>query len=251
MGRCAKRLLVPYAICGVVVVPTVNFLLTGRLAESFFGGWRNAFLLNRFLWYLPCCFLLTCIFCVVALSARGTRGIRWHVGVAAALAAVVSARWLFPGVDYFRSVVNYFVPFFAGAWLWSWHDRVLHPGRFLTVCSSLAFAAFAVLYASWPGMPLVAKGVVKPLAGVASLFPLMAIANTLKGFVSSAVAHIGRITLFIYCFDFCATPIMTWHFHPGGVISSLAVAFGVVALGVFFNLAWEYAVLPEIKRHLV
>ena len=32
IGRSARRLLLPYAACGLVVMPTVNFLLTGRFA---------------------------------------------------------------------------------------------------------------------------------------------------------------------------------------------------------------------------
>lgn len=127
IGRSARRLLIPYAFCGIAVVPMVNFMQTGRFAHSFITGWRNAFLLNRFLWYLPCCFFLICIF-------------------------------------------------------------------------------------------------------------------------AAAAAHVGRITLFLYCFDFCATPITVWYLHPSGIVQSFAIAFGVVAVGVFVNLAWEYAILPELKR---
>ena len=250
VGRSARRLLVPYVLCGVVVVPMVNAMQTGHLVVSFTDIWRNAFLLNRFLWYLPCCFFLIGIFTVVSLFVRGTRGVRWVLGVAASLAFVVAAHVLFPNVDYIRSVMNYFIPFFAGAWLWTRREEVLHPGRRLLVCTSIAFVALAVLYASLPTVPLVVKGIIKPLAGIASVFPLMAIAGKMKGPFASAVAHVGKITLFLYCFDFFATPITVWYFCPSGILPVLGIASGVIAIGVFINLAWECAILPEITMRL-
>ena len=248
IGRSARRLLLPYAACGLVVMPTVNFLLTGRFATSFETGWRNAFLLNRFLWYLPCCFFLTCIFTAVALFSRRLHGARWLGAVAAAFAVVAATHLALPGIDFLRSVASYFISFFAGAWLWSRRDGILHPARGTLVLSSIAFAALVALHASIPEMPLLAKGAVKSLAGVAAFFPLMAVANAARGLAASAAAYVGRTTLFLYCFDFCATPIAVWYLHPGGILSSFAVAAGVVATGLFVNLAWEYAILPELRR---
>jgi len=248
VARSARRLLVPYAICGIAVVPTVNFLLTGNLAKSFITGWRNAFLLNRFLWYLPCCFFLVCIFAVVALPTRRTGGIRWLVGTGVAFALVVAAYLLVPSVDYLRSVMNYFAAFFAGAWLWTRRDAVLHPGRRLLTCASIAFAALAVTFPLMPEIPIFGKNIVKPVAGIAALFPFMAIAGKIKGPAASGMAHVGRTTLFLYCFDFFATPIAVRYFTPTGILPTLAIAISVVALGIFINLAWEYAILPELKK---
>ena len=246
--RSARRLLIPYAICGIAVMPIGNFLLTGNLAESFITGWRNAFLINRFLWYLPCCFFLVCIFAAVALATRRTSGVRWLVGVGMVFALVVVAHLLVPAVDYTRSVMNYFAAFFAGAWLWTRRDAVLHPGRRLLACASIAFVALALTFPVMPEIPLVGKNIVKPVAGVAALFPLVAIAGKIKGPAASGMALAGRTTLFLYCFDFFATPLSVRYFSPTGVLSTLATAIFVVALGTFINLAWEHAILPEIKK---
>ena len=248
VARSARRLLVPYAVCGIAVMPTVNFLLTGNLAESFITGWRNAFLLNRFLWYLPCCFFLVCIFAAVALATRRTRGVRWLAGAGVALVVVVAAHLLVPGVDYLRSVMNYFAAFFAGAWLWTRRDAVLNPGRRLLACASIAFAALAVAFPLMLEIPIFGKSIVKPIAGIAALFPFMALAGKIKGPAALGMAHIGRTTLFLYCFDFFATPIAIRYFSPTGLLPTLAIAVCVVALGVFVNLAWEYAILPELKK---
>ena len=246
VGRSARRLLVPYVACGVAVMPAVNFLHTGDLAASFLDGWRNAFLINRFLWYLPCCFFLVCIFAAVALLARRTGGRRWIACTAAAFALVVAVRLLLPGVDYARSVMNYFAAFFAGAWLWTRRENALNPGRRLVVCSSAAFAALALAYASLPAAAHFDRNILKPLAGTAALFPLMAVAGRIKGVLASGVARVGRTTLFLYCFDFFATPLTVWYLNPPGVLATFAVAIGVVAAGLFVNLAWEYSILPSL-----
>ena len=246
--RSARRLLVPYAICGIAVMPIGNFLLTGNLAAAFITGWRNAFLLNRFLWYLPCCFFLVCIFAAVALAARRTGGVRWMVGTGVAFALVVAAHILVPGVDYLRSVMNYFAAFFAGAWLWTRRDAVLHPGRRLLACASIAFAALAVAFPLMPEIPIFGKNIVKPVAGIAALFPLMALAGKITGPAASGMAHVGRTTLFLYCFDFFTTPIAVRYFTPAGIMPTLAIAICVVAIGIFINLAWEYAILPELRK---
>lgn len=248
IARSARRLLVPYAICGAVVVPLVNAFLTHRYAESFLNGWRNAFMLNKFLWYLPCCFFLVCIFVAVSLAARHGSALRRWVVVGAAFGMVVALRLLLSDVDYIRSVMSYFLPFFAGVWLWSRRDVVLEPSPRLVAVASVVFVVLATTYASLPEMPLMVKGIVKPLAGIAALFPMMAVVRRLRGALADGVANLGRITLFLYCFDFCATPITVWYILPHGVASSCAVAFGVVTLGVFLKLAFEYAILPEIKR---
>ena len=246
IGRSARRLLVPYAICGIMLIPTANYLLTDRMGASFIDGWRGAFLLNRFLWYLPCCFFLICIFVAVALLSRRARGVRWLIGVCVAFVLVVTAYLMVPGVDYTRSVMNYFVAFFAGAWLWSCRDIVLNPGRRLLVASSIAFVTLAVIHASMPAISIVAKGVIKPLAGISALFLLIALANKMKGIVASSVAYVGRTTLFLYCFDFFATPTAIQYFHPAGILSSFAIAFGVIAVGIFLNFVWEYFIFPEL-----
>lgn len=248
ISRSARRLLVPYSVCGIIVMPIVNFLLTEDLSVAFLGGWRKAFLNNRFLWYLPCNFFLVCIFVAVALSVRGTRGRRWLVGVVAAFVFVVAARMVFPHVDYIRSVMNYFPAFFAGAWLWPHRESVLNPSRKLLVCSSAAFIALAVLFVTLQPTPYVDKNILKPFAGLASFVPLMAIARKMKGLLASGVAYVGRATLFLYCFDFSATPITVWYFTSVGVLPAFAIAFGIVATGLFVNLSWEYAILPELKR---
>lgn len=250
VGRSARRLLVPYAACGLVVMPVVNSLLTHDVIGSFTTGWRNAFLLNRFLWYLPCCFLLVGLFSASVAAARGIRGARWFVAAAAAFAAVAALRLFLPGVDYLRSAVSYFVPFFAGAWLWTRREAVLDPPRLLVAVSAAALAALAVLHALTPQMPLVVKGVVKSTAGVAALFPLMAAANAIGGFVVRGAARLGRMTLFLYCFDFCATPIAVRYLRPDGTMLAFVLAFGVVGIGVFVNMAWSYAVVPELRRAL-
>ena len=90
--------------------------------------------------------------------------------------------------------------------------------------------------------------IVKPVAGIAALFPFMALAGKIKGPAASGMAHVGRTTLFLYCFDFFATPIAVRYFTPTGILPTLAIAISVVALGIFINLAWEYAILPELKK---
>ena len=244
VSRSARRLLLPYALCGAVLMPLGNFLLTDNLVHAFVGGWRQAFLLNRFLWYLPCCFFLVCIFAVVSAALRGRRGAAWNIAVLGAFAAVALLHLLLPGVDYLRSVASYFVPFFAGAWLWSRRDAVLNPGRRLVVASSLALAALMLLFATLPHVTDVSRAVIKPLAGVSALFPFMAIANRIGGYCARGVAYLGRITLFLYCFDFFATPIAIRHFRPGGVFMTFVLAFGVVAFGAFVRIAWDYAIVP-------
>ena len=246
--RSARRLLVPYAVCGLVVMPVVNTLLTHDLVRSFETGWRNAFLLNRFLWYLPCCFLLVCLFAACAACVRGIRGARWLAAVAAAFALIAVLHLLLPCVDYFRSAASYFVPFFAGAWLWTRREAALHPPRWLVAASAAVLVVLAVVYAVTPQMPAAAKGVVKSVAGVSALFPLMAVANSMGGIPARAAAHVGRMTLFLYCFDCCATPIVVRHFTPDATVLAFALAFGVVGLGVFAKLAWTYAVAPELAR---
>ena len=248
IGRSARRLLVPYAICGIAIMPTVNFLLTGNLAEAFITGWRNAFLLNRFLWYLPCCFFLVCIFAAIAVATRRTCGIRWVAGVGVAFTLVVAAHILAPGVDYLRSVMNYFAAFFAGAWLWTRRDAVLHPGRRLLACASIAFVTLAMAFPLMPEIPIFGKNIVKPIVGVAALFPLIALADKIKGPAALGMSHAGRTTLFLYCFDFFATPIAVRYFTPAGILPTLAIAICVIALGIFLNLAWEYAILPELRK---
>ena len=245
VARSARRLLVPYALCGAVVIPVVNFLLTDEFVSAFANGWKNAFLLNRLLWYLPCCFFLVCIFSAVSAALRGRRGMAWVSAVAVAFAAVGALYLLLPQVDYLRSVASYFVPFFTGAWLWTRRDVVLNPSRRLVVVSTLAFLALSLLYATLPSATVAVKAVVKPLAGVASFVPFVAVANRMGGFFARGVAYIGRITLFLYCFDFCATPIAIRHFRPGGVLITFVVAFGVVAFGAFLRIAWDYAIVPR------
>ena len=58
----------------------------------------------------------------------------------------------------------------------------------------------------------------------------------------------AQTTLFLYCFDFFATPLSVRCFKPTGVLPTFAIAIFVVALGTFINLAWEYAILPKIKK---
>ena len=248
IGRSARRLLVPYALCGIALMPMVNVMQTGRFVESFINGWRNAFLLNRFLWYLPCCFFLICIFVTVTLATRRIDSKRWIAASGAAFAAVCAAHLLLPVVDYLRSMMNYMPAFFAGAWLWTRRDDVLNPGRRLLTCTSIAFVALALLFAAIPEIPHFNKNIMKPIVGIFALFPFVAIAKKAKGLLATGAAHVGRMTLFLYCFDFFATPISVWYLQPGGILSSLSIAFGVVAIGVFINFAWEYAILPELQN---
>ena len=158
---------------------------------------------------------------------------------------------LIPQVDYLRSVASYFVSFFAGAWFWTRRDAVLNPGRWLVAASSLALAVLMMLFVTLPQVTDITKAVIKPLAGVASFFPLMAIANGMRGFFACAAAYIGRITLFLYCLDYFATPMAVRLFRPGGVLMTIVVAFGVVAFGAVLRIAWDYAIVhsgPQTPR---
>lgn len=51
-------------------------------------------------------------------------------------------------------------------------------------------------------------------------------------------------------FDFCATPIAVRYLRPDGTMLAFVLAFGVVGIGVFVNMAWSYAVVPELRRAL-
>ncbi len=227
--KSTRRLLVPYVVCGLLIMPVVNTLLTGQPEPSFIEGWKNAFVRNRFLWYLPCCFFLNCCFVV----GRPL----WRLIVLVAVLGIVY--WLFPQIDYIRSVLSYIIPFFTGVFLFHHADWMLKPSGRAALVSSAALVAIAVGFALL-GERTLGAHLLRSMGGLAAVLPLAFVAERAARhpMLGEALAIPGRNTLFTYCFDFCAAPIAMQFFAPSNLWQALAIGFGIVVLANLIVLGW-------------
>jgi len=252
--RSAKRLLIPYALGALVLIPIINAGIVNDIPRAFADAWHKALFTNRSLWFLPCCFFLVAVYSVSRMlrgwmSLKGFRDVVGEgVAFAGALLPVALVYILFPWVDYARSVLSYAFSFFVGAWMCQWIplDRLDHlrvPVRLQLVSASLflALAAFFVL------RPFVAM---KPLVGLASLVPVYCVARLIsrRMVLAKVLSFVGQGTLLIYCLDFFATPWTIWRLYclkESGVLSpvsllSLTFLYVPVAIGVFCFLRLLY-----------
>lgn len=228
--RSAKRLLGPYVVCGLLVVPLVNCFLTGQIVEQFLYIWNKAFVINRFLWYLPSCFILICCY---LLSRRV-----WVLLLI--LAAMGLVYFLFPCLDYLRSALSYAFPFFSGVYLFHHKEWVLRPSRRLALVSLVIFIPLAAGFALLNEHSFPAH-VLRSFGGLAALFPLAYVTAWLAPheMLAKLLAYPGKNTLFTYCFDYCAVPISLHYYRPTNAFFALLLGFAIVFAANFIVLTWE------------
>jgi len=74
IARSARRLLVPYALGALVLIPIINAGIVNDIPRAFAEAWHKALFTNRSLWFLPCCFFLVAVYTAsVALRSRFRR----------------------------------------------------------------------------------------------------------------------------------------------------------------------------------
>lgn len=97
-----------------------------------------------------------------------------------------------------------------------------------------------------------AAHVLRSFGGLAALPPLAYLAARLASVraTSAVFTVLGRNTLFIYCFDFCASRIATLYFHPENVWMSFGIGIGIVIMANFIVLAWDEYIWNAVKRGL-
>jgi len=257
--RSAKRLLLPYAFFALLVVPLVNAGIVGDIGAAFTTGWRNALVLNRSLWFLPCCFILVTVY----MATRGLKRMRGLgrlkgfagevVSCVLSLVPIAILYLLFPQIDYFRSTLSYAFSFFAGVFIFnilssralSSLDSAVARSKVIPLVLTSALFLLAVFYFAFFPRP-----VLKPFIGLFSLLPLAVLAYRFSAWapVSSVLSFVGQSTLVIYCLDFIATPLtIRWlaFLNRTGTLSvpllvMLTFLYVPVAIAVFCFLRLAY-----------
>ena len=194
VGRSARRLLLPYVLCGALIAPLAAALVSGEWAPTFLRFWDEYFLSNHGLWYLPACFILVCSHVVSDVLAAKRR---WWVrlGIGFSLAVPVFLLYRFTHCDFLRSALSYWFSFHVGAMLARWPQLVIRPR--LSICGGL-FVVWLVLAFVFAEQPHSLMGnLIKPFTGIAAFFPLAYVAHRLKAV--RGLATVGQSTLVIYC----------------------------------------------------
>ena len=194
IGRSAKRLLLPYVLCGALIAPLTTALISGEWVPTFIRFWNEYFLSNHGLWYLPACFILVCSHVVGgALAAKRSWWIR--LGLGCALAVLVFLLHWFTHCDFLRSALSYWFSFYVGAAFSHAPQLVKRPQ--LGVCSGqfTVWLGLALVFAEQPHS--LVGNLIKPFTGIAAFFPLVYLAHGLKVF--RGLAAIGQSTLVVYC----------------------------------------------------
>lgn len=239
IGRSARRLLIPYLLCGLVLFPVWVVFWDGGGLDVFKQSWSDCLLHNHGFWYLPACFLLGCSYVLVAkgkawLCGRGPVCLRrplfsWSVSCLVIL-LVLAGSYVLTHCDFLRSALAYWFSYYAGVALASRPRWVTAPRIALAGCGLLVWMGLAPIFAAQPHT--LVGNVIKPFTGLAALFPLAYVSHIAK--LIPGLARVGESTLVVYCvegivgwrFFTTASPSNVW----GAVLWSLILILAVHGL---------------------
>ena len=240
----ALHLMVPYLIWSALIAPMcASFLKGTSLAGEFSAALGYTFVTNHGMWYLPCCFLLICVYVGADTLSR-----RWHFRLAfasaafVALALVLIGYWL-TGIDFLRSVVCYWVSFFLGVAFARRRFTAASVGWPLALLSSAVWSVLVLL-------PCTAgSALLKPITGALALLPLAWVAKRMNGRIVAGVWAIGESTLLIYGFDHAMGFLLAQRLCPASL--PIAVLWSVVVVVAIASLGKTWSALVRTGRDLV
>ena len=233
VGHSARRLLVPYLLFGLVLLPMWVVLWEGGGFPVFLQSWNNSLLHNRGLWYLPACFLLVCSFVLVAkghiwlsekgIALAGRPVVSWCISCLAVFLVVSAGYWL-THCDFLRSVLVYWFSFYAGVALAHglFHSNILllhaSPLRLLLL-SLLMFVLWLGLASVFVQQPHALVGnIIKPFSGLVAFLFLLHLSRLIRRI--PGLARIGESTLAIYCVE----GVVGWRFFQMASPSNAGMA---------------------------
>ena len=204
-----RFIMIPYFVWALIVQPLFFNAWTGELC--WMDSFRAACITNGSFWFLPCLFLLQTGYAVYKWLRETIKAKHWIVDIiiAGAVGLIAGALYYFTRVDFFRSVISYFLPFWIGVFMGQYSifgDFVSDNNRLYTF-SVLALCLMGGLYNSFDG---VAEKIVRLSCGLVSIPVWFHFFKHLEmpGMVNKVLCYTGRNTLVIYLMQMCLVPGM-------------------------------------------
>lgn len=246
--RKFKSLMVPYMVWGGIISPLFFFDWKNRI--DFAKILKSMFVTNQSYWFLPCLFGLIVIFSLyMALKGYFQKKI-WFVDLLCLsffLTGITGCYYL-TKYDFFRSIVNYFLPFFIG--VYAAENERFRSSIFLNVhiytSSFIGFCLICGIFSD--NMGGITNRGIRLLTGLFSLPVIFYLVEHIKimDLVRKQLVFIGKNTLVVYLMSgfFIGTAelieIETLNFTQQLILLgsySLIVTYICIGLSKFFEIS--------------
>ena len=202
-----RFIMIPYFVWALIVQPLFFFPWTGEL--NWMDAFNKACIINDSFWFLPCLFLLQLCYAVYKWSRETIHVKHWMLDLAiiVVIGAAVGALYYFTKVDFFRSAISYYLPFWTGILMGQYgkFDRFISDNKWLYAIAVIALCLTGGLYNSFDG--IVEKGV-RLFCGMISIpvwFGFFKQVQMPKK-LSDIMCYVGKNTLVIYLMQMCLIP---------------------------------------------
>lgn len=212
-----RHIMIPYIAWPCLAHPFI--FSTYEKAPDYASTFRDMFITNVSLWFLPCLFGLSVCFAVYKLAyALCRRESPWlNLGIVGLISAVVIAAYAATGWDPLRSVASYLLPFFLGIFAGQYPAfyHCLSKNEHLYTIGLLLLMYVAGLY--FRDSEALCGKVARIICGCASV-PVAFYwfrQHTWQPGIARALTYIGRNTLIIYILHsawICGWDLSAYHF---------------------------------------
>jgi Fucose 4-O-acetylase and related acetyltransferases len=202
-----RFIMIPYFVWALIVQPFFFNPWTGNI------GWMEAFnkacIINDSFWFLPCLFLLQVGYAVYKWLRETIKVKHWALDITlvAVLGIAVAALYYFTKVDFFRSVISYWLPFFTGVFMGQFpkFDKFVSENQWLYAITVIALCLTGGLYVTFDGM---AEKGIRLACGMISIPVWFGFFKNVKMplWLSNALCYTGKNTLVIYLMQMCFMP---------------------------------------------
>lgn len=202
-----RFIMIPYFVWALVVQPFFFNSWTGDC--NWMEAFKEACITNDSFWFLPCLFLLQLCYAVYKWLRESIRAKHWALDLAivAAIGVAVAALYYFTKVDFFRSVISYYLPFWVGIFMGQYgrFDRFVSENKWIYAIAVISLCLTGGLYNSFEG--IAGKGI-RLACGLISIPVWFGFFKGLEmpGWLSKALCYTGRNTLVIYVMQMCLIP---------------------------------------------
>ena len=202
-----RFIMIPYFVWALVVQPFFFNPWTGGC--NWMEAFEKACIINDSFWYLPCLFLLQVGYAVYKWLRENIKVKHWALDLAlvAALGAVTAVLYYFTKIDFFRSVLSYWLPFWTGIFMgqYSRFDKFVTENKWLYAITVVALCLAGGLYNSFEG---IAEKGIRLACGMISIPVWFGFFKSLQmpEWLSKAMCYTGKNTLVIYVMQMCLIP---------------------------------------------
>ena len=202
-----RFIMIPYFVWALVVQPFFFNPWTGGC--NWMEAFEKACIINDSFWFLPCLFLLQVGYAVYKWLRENIKVKHWALDLAlvAALGAVTAVLYYFTKIDFFRSVLSYWLPFWTGIFMgqYSRFDKFVTENKWLYAITVVALCLAGGLYNSFEG---IAEKGIRLACGMISIPVWFGFFKGLQmpEWLSKAMCYTGKNTLVIYVMQMCLIP---------------------------------------------